>query len=316
MNARWKALVACLMLMLANRAAQASVQETVKYIHTDAVGSIVAVTNANGQVIERRAYEPYGAQLLADMQDGPGYTGHVQDAATGLVYMQQRYYDPQIGRFLSVDPVTAYENPNHHLNRYRYANDNPYRFIDPDGRCPKVTGSHICNGASTGSRLVTIAGPASVRAGDQVPTPGLTDRPIQGNLNSRDLKTATADGGFDPTGSRKLRSNGARRHQGVDIAADAGAPVVAAAGGIPVNRNSPAGYGIYIDIDHGGGLSTRYAHLQSSMVENGQYVRGGEKIGEVGRTGNLSPTTQSHLHFEVRQDNVPQDPNYWFRYDY
>lgn len=134
MNARWKALVACLMLMLANRAAQASVQETVKYIHTDALGSIVAVTNANGQVIERRAYEPYGAQLLADMQDGPGYTGHVQDAATGLVYMQQRYYDPQIGRFLSVDPVEEDQSSGDNFNRYWYARNNPYRFADPDGR--------------------------------------------------------------------------------------------------------------------------------------------------------------------------------------
>lgn len=134
MNARWKALVACLVLMLANRAAQASAQETVKYIHTDALGSIVAVTNANGQVIERRAYEPYGAQLLPDMQDGPGYTGHVQDAATGLVYMQQRYYDPQIGRFLSVDPIPAYGNSKNLFNRYGYANSNPYRYFDPDGR--------------------------------------------------------------------------------------------------------------------------------------------------------------------------------------
>lgn len=56
--------------------------------------------------------------------------------------MQQRYYDPAIGRFLSVDPVTAYSNPVGAFNRYDYAANNPYRFIDPDGRC---TGSHIGN---------------------------------------------------------------------------------------------------------------------------------------------------------------------------
>lgn len=155
MNARWKALVACLMLMLASRAAQASVQETVKYIHTDALGSIVAVTNANGQVIERRAYEPYGAQLLPDMQDGPGYTGHVQDAATGLVYMQQRYYDPQIGRFLSIDPVAA--GPGLNFNRYSYAANNPYRFTDPDGRdCVSVDGVTRCRVPVTGSRIPVV----------------------------------------------------------------------------------------------------------------------------------------------------------------
>jgi RHS repeat-associated protein len=58
----------------------------------------------------------------------------VQDAATGLTYMQQRYYDPLIGRFLSVDPVTALDDPVGYFNRYVYASNNPYRFRDPDGR--------------------------------------------------------------------------------------------------------------------------------------------------------------------------------------
>jgi RHS repeat-associated protein len=58
----------------------------------------------------------------------------VQDAATGLTYMQQRYYDPLLGRFLSVDPVTAYENPINAFNAYWYASGSPYRFFDPDGR--------------------------------------------------------------------------------------------------------------------------------------------------------------------------------------
>lgn len=125
---------------------------TIKYQHTDALGTPVAISNASGVVIERREYEPYGGQLTPAVTDGPGYTGHVQDAATGLVQMQQRYYDPAIGRFLSVDPVAA--NSGAGFNRYDYANNNPYRFIDPDGRecvtrdkqtaCTfQVTGSHI-----------------------------------------------------------------------------------------------------------------------------------------------------------------------------
>jgi RHS repeat-associated protein len=76
------------------------------------------------------------------LTDGPGYTGHVVDAATGLVYMQQRYCDPMVGRCLSVDPVTAYNNGDmRFFNRYAYAFNNPYAFKDPDGRCPNcVTG--------------------------------------------------------------------------------------------------------------------------------------------------------------------------------
>ena len=104
-----------------------------KYQHTDALGSPVAVTNESATVVETNEWEPYGKELTAT-HDGPGYTGHVYDQATGLNYMQQRYYDPQIGRFLSVDPVTASSSTGGNFNRYWYANNNPYRFKDPDGR--------------------------------------------------------------------------------------------------------------------------------------------------------------------------------------
>lgn len=118
---------------------------TVEYQHTDALGTPVAVTNASRTVIERSEYEPYGQLLNRPQHDGPGFTGHVQDATSGLTYMQQRYYDPMIGRFLSVDPVTA-TGVGGNFNRYWYANDNPYRFVDLDGRC---TGSMFSNSDGT-----------------------------------------------------------------------------------------------------------------------------------------------------------------------
>lgn len=108
--------------------------QTVVYYHTDALGSPAAVTSVNGIVLERSVYEPYGGLVNRPLIDGPGYTGHIADATTGLVYMQQRYYDPVLGRFLSVDPVTANANTGANFNRYWYANNNPYRFTDPDGR--------------------------------------------------------------------------------------------------------------------------------------------------------------------------------------
>lgn len=107
---------------------------TVEYQHTDALGTPVAVTNASKAVIQRSEYEPYGAVLNRPIQDAPGFTGHVEDAATGLTYMQQRYYDPLVGRFLSVDPVTTDGATGGNFNRYWYANNNPYKFTDPDGR--------------------------------------------------------------------------------------------------------------------------------------------------------------------------------------
>lgn len=126
----WMLLAACL--------GMGTVQaQTVEYIHTDALGTSVAVTDANRNVIERSEYEPYGALLNRPISDGPGYTGHVMDAATGLTYMQQRYYDPTLGRFLSSDPVAAREAGDN-FNRYSYAFNNPYLFNDPDGRENKL----------------------------------------------------------------------------------------------------------------------------------------------------------------------------------
>jgi len=107
---------------------------TARYQHTDALGTPLVVTGGNKAVVENSTYEPYGQLINTTPFDGPGYTGHVQDAITGLTYMQQRYYDPQLGIFLSVDPVTAYTDPVGQFHRYRYANGNPYTFIDLDGR--------------------------------------------------------------------------------------------------------------------------------------------------------------------------------------
>jgi RHS repeat-associated protein len=132
----------------------------VRYQHTDALGSPVAVTDVSGAVIERNDYEPYGAIIGKPTYDAMGFTGHKQDGATGLTYMQQRYYDPMLGVFLSVDPVTAHDSPVSQFHRYRYANNNPYRFYDPDGRC---TGSRITNKdgtcASTGDWTTQGRGP-------------------------------------------------------------------------------------------------------------------------------------------------------------
>lgn len=125
-------LLALLLVSALVRPAQAT--DIVVYYHTDALRSVAVVTNASGQVIERTHYAPYGQVLDRPLRDGPGYAGHEEDAATGLVYMQQRYYDPESGRFLSADPVDVDPNSGGNFNRYWYANDNPYRYTDPDGR--------------------------------------------------------------------------------------------------------------------------------------------------------------------------------------
>ncbi len=129
--------------------------QTVEYIHTDALGSLVAVTDANKNIIQRSEYEPYGVLLNRPMTDGPGYTGHVADSATGMTYMQQRYYDPQIGRFLSMDPVAADGYTGQNFNRYWYAANNPYKDRDP-----RLKEYIVYNGNSIKSAVSTYEGAA------------------------------------------------------------------------------------------------------------------------------------------------------------
>ena len=106
---------------------------TVTYDHTDALGSPVAQTNAAGAVLSRTRYEPYG-YMVAGTPRTIGFTGHVNDNDTTLVYMQQRYYDAFAGRFLGVDPVVTDAETGGSFNRYAYANNSPYQYVDPDGR--------------------------------------------------------------------------------------------------------------------------------------------------------------------------------------
>ncbi|HEU0152747.1 MAG TPA: RHS repeat-associated core domain-containing protein, partial [Arenimonas sp.] len=106
----------------------------VTYLHSDGLGSPVLETDATGAVLSRERFLSYGGAVDGAVKDAVGYTGHQEDPASGLVYMQQRYYDPAAGVFTSVDPVAAFGNPIGQFHRYRYANNNPYRFVDPDGQ--------------------------------------------------------------------------------------------------------------------------------------------------------------------------------------
>jgi RHS repeat-associated protein len=247
---------------------------TTKYQHTDALGSPVAVTSSTRAVLERMEYEPFGKGIFggpgtATAKNGPGYTGHVLDVATGMNYMQQRYYDPSIGRFLSVDPVTADGNTGGNFNRYWYANNNPYRFTDPDGRDP--------------GDLTTW------------PVPG------HGQINEAD-KPREGDGHF---GAPRITSRGPSTHTGIDVKAPVGSKVVAAGDGKVVNQqpNPSKTYGNQVVINHGDGVYTQSAHLDSTTVKPGDAVKAGDEIGTVGRTGNTPKAGDSHLHFEVRMNS-------------
>jgi len=101
----------------------------------------LATTDQLGNTLWQQEYSQFGyherntGQLDQLNQTSFGLTGHVEDQHEDLllVYMQARYYDPLMGRFLSIDPVGFSESNPQSFNRYAYANNNPHRYVDPDG---------------------------------------------------------------------------------------------------------------------------------------------------------------------------------------
>ena len=112
---------------------------TVDYMHTDLLGSPIAGSNGTAY---KEHYRPWGEKKDHPIQlaDDVGYTGHQDDVATGLTYMQARYYDPVVGRFMAVDPVGFSASIPAMFNRFSYVNNNPYGYTDPSGMYGMGTG--------------------------------------------------------------------------------------------------------------------------------------------------------------------------------
>lgn len=120
-----------------------------RYFHTDALGSITAITDDNGTVVERRSYEAFGKIRAMDYgltannaiipvntvsQSTRAFTGHEQiSELSGLIHMNARVYDSDIGRFLSADSIIQNPLDSQAFNRYSYVRNNPMMYTDPSG---------------------------------------------------------------------------------------------------------------------------------------------------------------------------------------
>ena len=123
-------MLAGLLLLSLSHTARAEVT----FVHTDHQGTPVAYSNGQGVVMGEESTTPFGESLNPPTgNDQPAYTGHVRDGDTGLIYMQARYYDPVVGRFLSTDPVGFESGGVDYFNRYSYVNNSPVNLVDPTG---------------------------------------------------------------------------------------------------------------------------------------------------------------------------------------
>ena len=107
----------------------------VYYYHTDQIGTVRAITDQSGKVIFTADYLAFGAKFVSngDFDETHGFTGKEYDSDTGLYYYNARWYDSELGRFISEDdPAADPNNP----NLYSYCGNNSLNRIDPSGQCP------------------------------------------------------------------------------------------------------------------------------------------------------------------------------------
>jgi murein DD-endopeptidase MepM/ murein hydrolase activator NlpD len=132
---------------------------------------------------------------------------------------------------------------------------------------------------------------------------------VQSSANSRFMPTLApiVDGWYSSNFGYRIDPFTGQNsfHEGIDFPAEPGTPIVAAASGKVVAAEWHPQYGKMIEIDHGNGLVSRYAHESRTLVKAGDLVVRGQEIGTVGSTGR---STGPHLHFEVRMNGVPQNP--------
>lgn len=168
------------------------------------------------------------------------------------------------------------------------------------------------------ARINRIADPGQISVGQRIFIPGATRQlPVEVITP----QTATAERPATPEPQDKgregfiwpVRGNITSRygprgnsfHDGIDVSVPEGTPIVAIEKGEVIYKDQLRGYGNLVIIRHAGGFVSVYSHNKKNFVHEGQEVAQGEVIGEVGDTGR---TTAPHLHFEIRKNNVTQDP--------
>ncbi len=171
--------------IVAIRSIQDSGILTTRYLTGDHLGSVSEISNEVGSVVERMSYDAFGQRTdpatwqpystvpdLTDITD-KGYTGQQQLDAVGLIHMNGRVYDPQIGRFVSADPTIPDPFDSQGFNRYSYVENNPLSLTDPSGFCSQNYIIDCPPAPGTTDIVMCFSGPCGAAS---VPsTPGNTD---------------------------------------------------------------------------------------------------------------------------------------------
>ncbi len=319
-----------------------------EYLHRDHVGSIVARSKgtvssaldvdwqANGAWGERRYQQWNGPldNLLIPSSSARGFTDHEHLDSVGLIHMNGRVYDPELGRFLSADPFVQAPYNTQSYNRYSYVFNNPLSFTDPSGyqTCgdpgPTAPGGTTMPCGKTVEELKKEQQDAEDRRDamwnsyvdtlkfnldqwqssfNQQINSGLFDVTNQaflevrgyGLILSSPVPGATISSEYNATRTCSVCSS---THRGTDYSVKIGTIVVATYSGRVVFSGKNGDYGKLVIIDHGpanngkGNLYSMLAHGSALSVKAGDNIKTGQEIMKSGSTGN---STNPHVHYEI-----------------
>jgi RHS repeat-associated protein len=297
--------------------------QVVEYYDSDAVGSIRMVTDAQGQVVARHDFLPFGEELNPQHEppDKRLYTGQERDFETGQDYFGYRQLRADLGRFLAPDPITLVPRVvgAQGVNSYAYVRNNPLRLIDPNGLdaidlddvepldlyAPGDWGEDpgdtlASDGALNDSADADAGGP------DQGTPGGVGINPVTGGnaIKDEEIRTEPGNPNVGQYGAPRP-ANAYPYHTGVDIVAPVGTPLLAPMSGTVSKGKDPQG-GYWIRVTgtvDGHTVAMHMSHLRElPAVRTGARVEQGQAaIAVSGNTGNASRTTP-HVHFSVWVD--------------
>jgi len=323
-------------------------QPATYYYASDHLGSSSVLTNNTGSYHERIEYLPYGEVWLEDTANTNystpyKFTGKELDKETGLYYYGARYYDAMISRWISTDPALVlyisgkpnggvYNSIN--IDLYKYGNNNPIRYYDPDGYADKDGWEafkyvdrlpwgedpkrYKDDNANNNSPINDSNQNSTARAEEKVEETKKGVINIQQNSNEKQkagsvLEVVPSGVGriTSPYGNRKHPKTGKEHfHTGTDVAAPEGTPILSLTKGKVESIANKNGYGNQVGVQSDNGDIVTYSHIQdgSIRVKVGDEVSVGDHIAGVGDTGTA---TGYHVHVEVilpsgRKEN-PED---------
>ncbi len=294
---------------------------TLYYTYTDHLGSVVAMSDTAGGVVSGSLarYDPFGnyrtwpGSNVNPLISDRGFTGHVHDNTgdyptqnVGLIYMNARYYLPEVGRFVSADTIVPEAKEPQSYNRYAYVHNSPLNFTDPTG--------HREIGASANDLLPheipfpTLSNPEPVFYG--LPVPQEAVKWIRG-YGANNFAAEFADP--SKVGKENAVYGGSSGlHSAIDFGANAGTPVYSNVHGIVIIPSAfprDASPNVTIQLDNG--MTVNYGHVNIDLkLVPGTEVLPGTLIGTVVDQG-----TNSHVHLALRTADRSFNPAYFFADD-